>query len=55
MCRWAKYMDFCPWHQLQHDNVIYETNENIVHNNVQMGEVYAHWPKSQLMSSKQAS
>ena len=40
MCRWAKYMDFCPWHQLQYDKVIYETNENIVHNNVQMGEAY---------------
>ena len=24
MSRWAKYMDFCPWHQLQHDKVIYE-------------------------------
>ena len=55
MCRWAKHMDFCPWHQLQYDKVIYETNENIVHNNVQMGEVCAHWPKSQLIASKQAS
>ena len=50
MCRRANYMEFCPWHQLQYDKVIYETNENIVHDNVQMGEVYAHWPKSQQAS-----
>ena len=55
MCRRANYMEFCRWHQLQYDKVIYETNESIVHNNVQMGEVYAYLPKSQLMASQQAS
>lgn len=50
MCRRANYMEFCPWHQLQYDKVINETNENIVHDNVHMGEVYAHWPKSQQAS-----